>query len=569
MKRILALVLLAALFTAPAWAEQTTVTNAGELESALDNELFDTINIAPGTYGGRFTVGRDVKLIGSGSSKPILDGGALGSVLTIRGAKVTLQNLIVQNGKAQYGAAVYVGGGADVTAAGCTFRNNRPSSTSDYFGPHGAVYVGSGSCSITLENCDFTGNTAVACDGVGFYSCGTAVLTNCSFTNNTNLSESGRDDEGHPYSLRSDGAAYFEGGTATLTDCSFTNNRCEGRTAGVYLDGVAEATVQGCEFKNNTGGKGAALGISSLCGNVTVKDCDFTGNKIIEEELSGGNLWGGAVWCLSGQLFVNCAFVDNGGENCEQGGGIYFSSDGGNSTLINCLFTGNSAVNLGDEEYYPKGKGGAYYVDGEHDRKLTFIHCTLVGNSANYGAEIFYDGVPERFVNCVIWHDGDTAYRPWTWAEPDEPPVTFDSCAVSSSILTTENAFDNGCAFIKNRGSKPVSGGTPVRVTYTRPNGHSVEVVQTSGVELENASDSLTGRSLSAIAGEYEVEQELLNTDLTARERSASAPELGAVNPGDVNPPAPPQVTPPVITSFQVGGFDGSTGLSMVAGRTY
>ena len=83
MKRILALVLLAALFTAPAWAEQTTVTNAGELESALNNELFDTINIAPGTYGGRFTAARDVKLIGSGGSKPILDGGALGSVLTI------------------------------------------------------------------------------------------------------------------------------------------------------------------------------------------------------------------------------------------------------------------------------------------------------------------------------------------------------------------------------------------------------------------------------------------------------------------------------------------------------
>lgn len=51
----MALVLLAALFTAPAWAEQTTVTSAAEPVSAPDNELIDTINITPGTCGGRFT----------------------------------------------------------------------------------------------------------------------------------------------------------------------------------------------------------------------------------------------------------------------------------------------------------------------------------------------------------------------------------------------------------------------------------------------------------------------------------------------------------------------------------
>ena len=77
-KRILALLLLAALFAAPAWADTTTVSSTADLEGALANELFDTINIAPGTYSGRFTITRPVKLIGDGSSKPILDGGAPG-----------------------------------------------------------------------------------------------------------------------------------------------------------------------------------------------------------------------------------------------------------------------------------------------------------------------------------------------------------------------------------------------------------------------------------------------------------------------------------------------------------
>ena len=561
MKRILAMVLLAALLAVPAWAEQTTVTNAAELASALANGLFDTINIAPGTYSGQFTVARPVELAGDSRTRPVLDGGGNGTVLTIRGAEVTLRDIIVQNGRAQYGAAVYANSGANVTVTGCVFRNNYDSCESQYSFAAGAVYVND-SCTITLTDCDFTDNTAVAGDGAGFCSYGKAALTNCSFTGNVNRSTPGSN-----YTIRDDGAAYFGGGSAVLTDCSFTNNRNEGRTAGVYLDNVPGAVLQGCEFKNNTGDTGVALGISTACENVTVKDCDFTGNKIIEEDLSGKNLSGGAVNCLSKALFINCAFVDNGGENCEYGGGINFSYEGGNSTLINCLFTGNSAVRLGSEEYYPKGKGGAYYVNGQRDQKLTFIHCTLAYNKANEGAEIVYDEVTERFVNCVIWHDGDTAYKPWTSYEPDEPPVTFDSCAVSSSFLTPEIVFqNNNCALINNQGCRPISGGTAVRVTYTRPNKHSVEVVQTSGIKLENASDSLTGKSLSSIAGGYEVEQDLLSTDLTSRARAAAAPELGAVNSGEVNPPAPPQVNPPVITSFTV---EGASGGAMVLGRSY
>ena len=561
MKRILALVLLAVLFTAPAWADTTTVSSTADLEGALANELFDTINIAPGTYSGRFTITRPVKLIGDGSSKPILDGGALGTVLTISGAEVTLRNIIVQNGRAQYGAALNTSGGANVTAEGCVFRNNYGSGESQYSFVYGAVRVQS-SCTMTLTDCEFTGNTVVAGIGSAFYSTGMATLTNCSFTNNSGKTLHLE----HNNTSRSDGAAAFDGGTAVLTDCSFINNSCEGRSAGVDIGAVNSIVLQGCEFRNNRGNFGVALGISVYSNNVTVTDCDFIGNKNIEE----GTAEAGAVRCYAKTLFRNCAFVDNGGEKCQYGGAVYFNDEGCDSTLINCLFTGNSALDAGEYEYDPRGIGGAFYAYnsgyGFEDRTLTFIHCTLVGNDAVSGGEVMYDNVPTRFVNCVIWHAGDDIYQR-KWYELSEPPVTFDNCAVSPSILATESILS--CELVNDRGSKIISGGTPTRVTYTRPNGHSVELVQTVSVTLEDASETMTGKSLSAIVSEYNVEQSTIETDLTARERSAAAPELGAVNPGDVNPPAPPQVTPPVITSFQVGGFDGSTGLSMVAGRTY
>ena len=557
-KRILALLLLAALFAAPAWADTTTVSSTADLEGALANELFDTINIAPGTYSGRFTITRPVKLIGDGSSKPILDGGALGTVLTITGAEVTLRNIIVQNGRAQYGAALNTSGGANVTAEGCVFRNNYGSGESQYSFVYGAVRVQS-NCTMTLTDCEFTGNTVVAGIGSAFYSTGMATLTNCSFTNNSGKTLHLE----HNNTSRSDGAAAFDGGTAVLTDCSFINNSCEGRSAGVDIGAVNSIVLQGCEFRNNRGNFGVALGISVYSNNVTVTDCDFIGNKNIEE----GTAEAGAVRCYAKTLFRNCAFVDNGGEKCQYGGAVYFNDEGCDSTLINCLFTGNSALDAGEYEYDPRGIGGAFYAYnsgyGFEDRTLTFIHCTLVGNDAVSGGEVMYDNVPTRFVNCVIWHAGDDIYQR-KWYELSEPPVTFDNCAVSPSILATESILS--CELVNDRGSKIISGGTPTRVTYTRPNGHSVELVQTVSVTLEDASETMTGKSLSAIVSEYNVEQSTIETDLTARERSAAAPELGAVNSGEVNPPAPPQVNPPVITSFRVEGVSDGT---MTAGRNY
>ena len=573
-KRILALCMLALLFTAPAWADSTTVTNTADLQGALANELFDTINIAPGIYVGCFTVTHPVKLIGNSGSKPILDGGALGTVLTITGAEVTLRDLIIQNGNARYGAAVYTSVRSSITAEGCTFRNNDSTDASLYSTTRGVVCVNRG-CTATFTDCDFTGNTVMAGDGICLNSMGHTTLTNCSFSGNTN--------KRYPTDIERwnntgyGGAACFEEGTAVITNCSFTNNRSEGIAAGVSLEFVESAVLQGCEFKNNSGDSGVALRIRNEARNITVTDCDFTGNKV----LGIGVPYAGAVDCNAKTIFKNCAFVDNGGAKCELGGAVLFSGIKGNSsTLINCLFTGNSALEIGEyPDGNPQGIGGAYYamsyLDGDYidGSYLTFIHCTFTGNRARTGGEIMFncDKTRTRFVNCVICHDGDEIYQrdrlEFDNSKVVETPITFDNCAVSPSILATESIYN--CPLVNKRSCKTISGGTLSRVTYTRPNGHSVEVVQTGGIALEDAGATLTGKALSSIAGEYEVEQSMIETDLTARARDAAAPELGAVNPGDVNPPAPPQVTPPVITSFQVGGFDGSTGLSMVAGRTY
>ncbi|MEM7518612.1 MAG: right-handed parallel beta-helix repeat-containing protein, partial [Planctomycetota bacterium] len=70
--------------------------------------LGDTIRIAPGTYVENVALPFDLDLIGTGGAAvTFVDGGALGSVITIPAAvTVTIEGLTIQNGLAERGAGI-------------------------------------------------------------------------------------------------------------------------------------------------------------------------------------------------------------------------------------------------------------------------------------------------------------------------------------------------------------------------------------------------------------------------------------------------------------------------------
>ena len=68
-------------------------------------------------------------------------------------------------------------------------------------------------------------------------------------------------------------------------------------------------------------------------------------------------------------------------------------SFGGNTTVINCTFSGNTATNVG---------GG---MANDADSNTTVINCTFSGNTAgpNGGGGMFNFNCSATVTNCILW----------------------------------------------------------------------------------------------------------------------------------------------------------------------
>ncbi|UCC30456.1 MAG: hypothetical protein JSU86_19935 [Phycisphaerales bacterium] len=122
----------------------------------------------------------------------------------------------------------------------------------------------------------------------------------------------------------------------------------------------------------------------------TVTGCIFTENLAF---------YGAGLACShSSPVVTECTFSRN--LSYEDGGGVYCSQDCA-ATLVNCLFSGNSA----------QQNGGALANDASDP---TITNCTFSGNSAGTtgGAIVTSSGSP-TLANCILWGDTpDEIYGP-------------------------------------------------------------------------------------------------------------------------------------------------------------
>jgi len=124
-------------------------------------------------------------------------------------------------------------------------------------------------------------------------------------------------------------------------------------------------------------------------GAVTVIDCNFSENTVINVSSHGG-----AIFSDGGTTLTNCLFIKN---NANWGGAIIFF---GIYTLTNCNFTNNSAA-----------EGGAIYLCVDSNiESLTIYNCTFRENKASYyGGAIYTDDYSFVVNNCTFI--GNTASR--------------------------------------------------------------------------------------------------------------------------------------------------------------
>lgn len=198
-------------------------------------------------------------------------------------------------------------------------------------------------------------------------------------------------------SSASEGAGIYNTGNPSLTSCLFQSNG----TAGMFNSG--SPTLTDCIFNSNSGtgfvNTGSPLmlrctfannsgvyggGFSSTGGNSRFLDCVFDSNEVVPCN-SGGGVYASATVSL-----VRCKFIAN--TACCYGGGVY--SSGSNLSCVNCTFLENQITNT-----LSQCGGGAIYTTSA----TTIANSLFSGNSAAAGGGAVLSPVSAIVLaNCTI-----------------------------------------------------------------------------------------------------------------------------------------------------------------------
>jgi predicted outer membrane repeat protein len=213
------------------------------------------------------------------------------------------------------------------------------------------------------------------------------------------------------------------------------------------------------EVTNRPSNSGAAIR-HPWYGTLKAIDVRFVNNQCASRD---GEIGGGAIYAggLSQAVLSGCEFAGNVASN---GGGIL--NRGSTLTIIDCRFSGNQALGVGDGQY---GNGGGVYIDGmNYDNPGDFLMCGTVfeGNTGmTHGSGMFsyyYPGMASAIRDCVFNANRFTNGGKGSGALYHEAaPLTLTGTTFSNntggehagSIFLGQNseAFITNCTFAQNR----------------------------------------------------------------------------------------------------------------------
>jgi hypothetical protein len=241
----------------------------------------DSIMVAAATYTENLTIGFSLKIVGSGATTTIIDGGGAGTVVTISNssANVTLSKLTIRNGYDSHNGGGISNSGT-LTLVSSTVSGNHASIfciLNCAAGGGGISNIGT----MTIINSTLSTNSAVAgcrskpsCKsgafGGGIYNSGTLTINNSTLSGNT--AGAGTTAIG--------GGIYNNSGTLTINNSTLSGNRAA-LAGGMFIHGAL--TLSNSTLSGNYGG-----GIFSSSSAVAVA----LQNSIVATSSNGGNCYG-------------------------------------------------------------------------------------------------------------------------------------------------------------------------------------------------------------------------------------------------------------------------------------
>ncbi len=271
--------------------------------------------------------------------------------------------------------------GKAITIRGSLNANGEPITIVDGQNERGLFQCIEGGDAVTVfENLVFTQGFA---EGGGGLYCGVSsvVITNCIFTQNAVTS----------VNYAWGGGVYVFQGNATILSCSFINN------SSVYSAGAlglyqSTLTIDDCLFRGNSvieGGTQSQYGfggaISCLESNMIVRNGLFENNSAV------GLGIGGAVYTpLSVTSFSSCSFINNSALSSIFGYGGGIAGAGKDVTITECVFQGNIASSSGG------GVSGLPSISG----------TTICGNLPDQVDDVFTDQggncIQDQCIDCEV-----------------------------------------------------------------------------------------------------------------------------------------------------------------------
>ena len=245
----------------------------------------------------------------------------------VRRGNLTLRNLILTHGSAEYGGAILVSGeGARLTASECSFRHNSAE--------QGGGAICNEGASLSISECGFSGNLAQVSGGalLSFGDKARLEIDASRFSDNT--------------AKRSGGAIVSFGSAARLTVSAshFSGNSAMDLGGGaVFSNGnLARLSISGSSFSDNTAYFGGGAIYSTGAGStLTLGDSSFKGNS--------ADLDGGAIRIDNGRATLT--HLTLAGNSAERGGGIYADDRrrAASIRLRNCILADNRGGDVGGQ----------------------------------------------------------------------------------------------------------------------------------------------------------------------------------------------------------------------------
>jgi len=197
---------------------------------------------------------------------------------------------------------------------------------------------------------------------------------------------------------------------------------------GFYFHGISSnSNLSGFTVTNGYSKYGPGGGISCYGANITISDCNISGNTVLHSR--GG--YGGGISVMDGIYSIyNCTISNNSTENGS--GGI--SCRDSVLTVSNCTINNN----------FGRDGGGIGYHHG-YDSSLSINNCTFSDNLAYLGGGIYCDGSSPTIKNCNI--TGNEAYWGGGGIYCDGGSPTITNCVINGNTTGESERGDGGGIF--------------------------------------------------------------------------------------------------------------------------